>query len=83
MAYEFDKKCIGFYHEDGLIYLKIYIAWKVECARKNFVKVFKNYGLNFKVTSNLKTVNFQDVTFNLGKRMRWIYKTKHNGIYKH
>ena len=53
------------FHEEELICLKNSNGRQVDCAKKNFIKIFKNYGLNLQVTSKLKTINFQDVTLYL------------------
>ena len=56
---------IGLYRDDGLAALEGIPARRVDAVRKDIIKTFKMYGLSITVESNLKVVNFLDVTFNL------------------
>ena len=44
---------------------------QIDCTRKNVIKIFKDVGFGIDIETNLKVVDFLDITFNLN-----------NGIYK-
>ena len=56
---------IGLYRDDGLAVLKSMSGSESDRARKELIKVFQECGLKITVETNLKTVNFLDVTFDL------------------
>ena len=62
MAYDFVKESASLYWDESLTGLKNYNGRQVDYAVD---KSIKKYGLNSKAKSNLKTVNFLDVAFNL------------------
>ena len=64
LSNEYGKESIGLYKDDGLAIFKNTSGPQTERIRKNITRHFKNYGL-----TNLKIVNYLDVTFNLTK---WI-----------
>ena len=53
------------YRDDGLGYYKKGPGPSIERLRKDIIKLFKDSGLNITIESNMSTVNFLDVTFNL------------------
>ena len=62
---------VGLYRDDELSIFKNISKPEIERKKKSVVKVFKKYGLSIVVDTNLKTVNFLDVTFDLDNN---IYK---------
>ena len=68
MVPSFDKECTGFYQDAEWIRLKNYNDRSDDCARKN-LKIFENCSVNLEVTSDLKTVNFLDFTFDLNNHI--------------
>ena len=65
---------VGFYRDDGLAYLCNISGPASDKTRKDMKRTFwENSGLKIIITTNLKIVNFLDVTFNLctGKHQRF------------
>ena len=62
---------IGLYRDDGLGVLRNRSKRQIDIVRKNIIKTFKDIGFDIEIETNLKQVNFLDITFNLD-----------NGIYK-
>ena len=60
-----DIGSIGLYRDDGLGIFKSLSGPKIEPKKKNIVKVFKMCGQSIIVTTNITSVDFLDVTFNL------------------
>ena len=58
----YGKGNIGLYRDDGIAVFKIPQA---ERERKNITRYFKDHGLNITIQTNMKSVNYLDVTFNL------------------
>jgi hypothetical protein len=56
---------VGLYRDDGLAVFKGFSGSKADQARKRLIKLFKAIGLNITVQTNLKSVNYLDVNFNL------------------
>ena len=54
------------YRDDGLAFLHKISAPALDKIRKDMIRLFReNFGLKITITTNLKTVNFLDVTFKL------------------
>ena len=66
-----NKEDIGLYRDDGLRIFRNISRLETERKKKAIVKVFKKCKLTIVVDTNLKTVDFLDVTFDLDKN---IYK---------
>ena len=62
---QFNNKDIGIYRDDGLIVLKNYNGQQTDKARQSIIKTFNNIGFKIEIETNLKEVNFLDVTLNL------------------
>ena len=60
-----DTDNIGLYHDDGLGIFESLSGPQIEQKKKNIIKVFKMCGLSIIVTTNITSVDFLDVTFNL------------------
>ena len=59
------KKNTGLYRDDGLAVPRNINARGTDKMRKIIIKMFKKVGYQLKIKSNLKKVEFLDVTFNL------------------
>ena len=66
------KNDCGIYRDDVLMIQEYINGQQIDQLRKKFVKIFKEIGFKIDIETNLKIVNFLDMTFNL------IY-----GSYKH
>ena len=60
-----DTGSIGLYRDDGLGIFESLSGPQIEQKKKNIIKVFKKCGLSIIVTTNITSVDFLDVTFNL------------------
>lgn len=58
---------MGLYRDDGLLILHNINGQQIDCVRKNIIQIFKNIFIGYliDIETNLKTVNFLDITFNL------------------
>ena len=66
MVKKYGKDKIGLYRDDGLVCLENINGSQAEQIRKKFISVFKpELKLNNKTETNLKILNFLDVTLNL------------------
>ena len=55
----------GLYRDDGLAVFNNTSGPQAERNRKDITRIFKKHGLKISIKTNLKVVNFLDVTFNL------------------
>ena len=62
---KYEKNNIGLYRDDGLSVFKNKSGIQLERIKKNLQKTFKDFGLEIIAESNLKIVNYLDVTLNL------------------
>ena len=62
---KYDKNNIGLHHDDGLSVFKKKSGTQLERIKKNLQKTFKEFGLEVVAESNLRVVNYLDVTLNL------------------
>ena len=60
-----DKKDCGIYRDDGLLVLRNVSGQHIDRVRKNVIQLFKDIGFFIDIVTNLKIVNFLDITFNL------------------
>ena len=65
LASKYDAASIGLYRDDGLAVFKNVTGRDADKTRKDFIKVFNSFGLRITIRTNLKTVNFLDITLNL------------------
>ena len=61
---KYEKNSIGLYRDDGLSVFKNKSGTQLERIKKNLQKSFKDFGLKIVAESNLKIVNYLDVTMN-------------------
>ena len=59
-----DKNDCGLYRDDGLLVLRNVNGQKIYCVRKNVIQLSKDIGFLIDIETNLKIVNFLDITFN-------------------
>ena len=62
---KYEKNSIRLYRDDGLSVFKNKSGTQLERIKKNLQKTFKDFGLEIVAESNLKIVNYLDVTLNL------------------
>ena len=62
---KYEKNNIGLYRDDGLSVFKNKSGTQLERIKKNLQNTFKDFGLEIVAESNLKIVNYLDVTLNL------------------
>ena len=72
LSLKYNKKNIGFYHNDGLALLK-----KV---KKDIQKLFKENEVDIIIQYNIKTINYLDVTLNLENSTYSPYQIENNQI---
>ena len=60
-----NKEDIGLYRDDGLMVVRNTNGPTTDRLRKKLIDIFKQVGFRVEVISNIKEVNFLDVTFNL------------------
>ena len=74
----------GLYRDDGLAVHKTISGPQRDRIRKKIVAVFQDHGLKIEIDTNLKTVNFLDITLNLDKSKYSPYmKPNDKPIYVH
>ena len=56
---------VGLYRDDGLAVLRRASGSRADRARKDLIQAFKDLGLRITVDTNLKSVDFLDVTLDL------------------
>ena len=59
------KTNFGLYRDDGLILLRNLNGQHMDKKRKTIIKIFKGIGFSIDIQTNLKEVDFLDVTLNL------------------
>ena len=62
---KYEKNNIGLFRDDGLSVFKNKSGTQLERIKKNLQKTFKDFGLEIVAESNLKIVNYLDVTLSL------------------
>ena len=60
-----NKEDCGFYKDDELLILRNVNGQQLDRMCKNMIKTFKDIGFAIDVETNLKIVDFLDITFNL------------------
>ena len=78
LSSKFPEGDIGLYRDDGLAVLKNMNARAGDKARKAFSKVIGDLGLKITVQSNLKVVDYLDVTLNLTTGKYYSYRKPDN-----
>ena len=55
----------GLYWDDGLILLRIFNGQQIDKKRKTIIKILRDIGFSIDIQTNLKGVDFLDVSLNL------------------
>ena len=74
------KKNTGLYRDDGLVVLRNMNAWGIDKIRKIIIKMFKDIGFQLEIKTNLKQVEFLEVTFNLITNLHTPYKKPNDNL---
>ena len=78
------REDIGLYRDDGLILLRNTNGQLTDRIRKNVIKLFKEISFKTEIETNLKIVNFLDVTLNLANSTNKPHrKSNDNLLYIH
>ena len=80
---KYGKQRIGLYRDDGLACFRYTSGPQADRIRKDFIKIFKeDFDLSITCETNLKAVNFVDVTLNLATGKQQPYnKSDNNPLY--
>ena len=73
-----NKKDCSPYRDDGLLILRNVNGQQIDRRPKNFIKIFKDIGFASDVETNLKILNFLDITFDLKNGIYRSYKPNLN-----
>ena len=71
---KYGKDNIGLYRDDGLAIFKNTTGTQAERIKKDITRRFKKYGLKITIQTNLKVVDYLDVTFNLTNGSYCLYR---------
>ena len=71
---KYGKENIGLYRDDGLAAFNKTSGPQAERIKKDFQNFFKELGLKIEIKTNLKVVDFLNVTFNLTTEMYYPFK---------
>ena len=74
LANEVEKQDVGLYRDAGLAVLRNTNGREADRMRKRIIEVFKDTGLRITIETNLKTVNFLDITLNLNNGKVYPYR---------
>ena len=74
LANRVDKEDTGLYRDDRLVIVRNLTGPQTDKTRKDIIKIFKEIGFKIKIKTNLKHVDFLDVTFNLNNSTYQPYK---------
>ena len=78
------KSNFSIYQDDGLALLKNLNGQGTDKVRKNIIRVFKDIGFSLEIETNLKEVDFLDVSLNLRNGTYQPYKKpNHRLLYIH
>ena len=75
-----EKNDNGIYRDDGLLVLHNVNKQQIDRTRKNIIKLFKDIGFNIDIETNLKVVDFLDITFNLASGTYKPYKKPNDSL---
>ena len=65
LSLKYNKTNLGLYRDDGFAVFRNVIGMHCEKIKKEFQKLFRQYGLELIIKCNLRIVDFLDVTLNL------------------
>ena len=61
----FGKENVGLYRDDGLAILRNANGHRADRVRKDVIEAFRKLGLRITIDTNMKAVNFLDITMNI------------------
>ena len=65
LANKYGENNIGLYRDDGFAIFRNTTGSQAERTRKEIIRHFKEHGLKITIQSNLKSVDYLDITLNL------------------
>ena len=65
LSLKYNKTNLGLYRDDGFAVFRNVIGMHCEKIKKEFQKLFRQYGLELIIKCNLRIVDFLDITLNL------------------
>ena len=74
------KTNFGLYRDNGLILLRNLNGQQMDKKRKTIIKIFKDIGFSIDIQTNLKEVDFLDVTLNLQNGTYCPYEKPNNKL---
>ena len=74
------KSDCGLYRDDSLVILRNVNGQKIDRTRKNIIKIFKDVGFSINIETNLKVVDFLDITFDLNYDIYKPYKKPNDSL---
>ena len=77
LSNEYWKESIGLYRDDRLVIFEN-ISRPKQLIRKHITRHFKNHRLKITIQTNLKIVNYLNVTFNLTNGSYYLYRKPNN-----
>ena len=81
LAKRIDKKSTGLYRDDRLIIIKKCDGPTTDRIRKVIIKIFKQIGFKIDMKTNLKEVDFLDVTLSLQKETYRPYEIENDKLF--
>ena len=78
LANKYDKNNIGLYRKNGLAAFKNTSGSKADKIKKDITRIFKESSLRITIQTNLKVVNFLDITLNLNNGKCYPYQKPNN-----
>ena len=75
-----DKNDCGLYRGDALLVLRNVNGQKIDRIRKNIIQLFKDSGFLIDIETNLKIVDFLDITFSLSNGTLKPYKKSNDSL---
>ena len=74
------KNACGLYRDDGLTIQEYKNCQQIDQLRQKIIKIFNEIGFKIDIETNLKIVNFLDMTFNLINVSHKPYKKPNNTL---
>ena len=74
------KNVCGLYRDDGLMMQEYKNCQQIDQLRQKIIKIFNEIGFKIDIETNLKIVNFLDMTFNLINGSHKPYKKPNNTL---
>ena len=75
-----NKKNTGLYLDGGLIILRNCNGPKTDRTRKDIIRIFKQIGFKIEIKTNLKEIDFLDVTFSLKKETHQPFRKENDEL---